>query len=247
MDFDKIPYAKAQKAACDSVWQAPASLSCKACEKLSSGVRAPMPEAIKLLAFGPAMSSAEYSDSSIEAMTARLVAASALFKAASEEKVIIVGQRCERSTHAFLDGAPRVKLVEPFGQRPIVAAEFADDKLTLSPVDMDWICLASVAAKPELWAQPDDWRHAENVCYFNLEVDRASLPKWIGEILRTKARHTATKRDLIIRSAAAIGPAPHGLPVNEEHDRIIEKARELSGNKKFEADPKTIRNALRSR
>ena len=246
MDFDKIPYVKAQKAAHGCQWQPPASLSREACKKLSGGVRAPMPEVIKLLAFGPAMSSAEYSDSSIEAMTARLIAAHALFRAASEGKVIIFGQRCERRTQAFLDGVPRVKLVEPFGQRQIPAAEFAGEKLTLSPVDMDWICLASVAAKPELWAQPDDWRYAGNVRYFKVEVG-ASLSKWIGEVLRTKARYKTTKRDLIIRSADAIGPAAlDGLQVQERDRRIEDKACELTG-KKITFSPKTIRTALRDR
>lgn len=245
MDFDKFPYVKAQKAAHGREWQAPAALSCEACKNLSGGARAPMPEVINLLAFGPAMASTEYSNSSIEAMTARLVAAQALFRAASEGKALLYGQHCERVTKAFM-GPPMVRCLAPFGQRPIVAAEFADDKLTLSPVNMSWICLASVAAKPELWAQPDDWRHAENVCYFNLEVDRASLSKWIGEVLRTKARYTATKRELILKSAAELGHV-HGRLVKDERNLIIDKARELSGNKKFTADPTTIRNALRRR
>ena len=247
MDFDKFPYVKAQKAAHDCTWQAPTALSCEACKKLSGGARAPMPDAINLLAFGPAMASGKYSASDTEAMTVRLIAASALFKAASEEKVIIFGQRCERWTQAFLDGAPRVKLVEPFGQRQIPAAEFVGDGLTLSPVNMDWLCLAEIAAKPELWAQPDDWRYAGNVRYFNVEVDRSSLSKWIGEILRTKARYTATKRDLVIRSADAIGPAAlDGLQVQERNTLIEKKACELTG-KKTTFSPKTINTALRNR
>jgi hypothetical protein len=244
VDFDKIPYVIAQKAAHGCKWQAPAGLSCEACAKLSGDVRAPMPEVINLMAFGSTMSSPEYSDSSIEAMTARLIAAQALFRAASEGKVLEYGQRCERVTKAFM-GPSMVQCLAPFGQRPIAAAEFADDKLTLSPINMNWICLASVAAKPELWAQPDDWRHAENVCYFDLEVDRASLSKWIGEVLRTKARYKTTKQDLIIKSADAIGRAAlDGLQVQDRDTLIENKASELTG-KKVTFSPKTIRKALR--
>lgn len=247
MDFDKIPYVIAQKAAHDRPWPPPASLSCEACKRLSGGGRVPMPEVIKLMAFGPAMSPAEYSDSSVEAMTTSLVAAYALFRAAGERKVSISGERCERSTHAFLDGLPRVRLIEPFGKRPIPAAEFAGDGLTLSPVNMNWICLASVAAKPELWAWPDGWRHAGNACYFNVEIDRASLSKWIGEETQTRARYRSAKRELILKSADELGPVLDGLSVQERDDRILKKAVELSGGKRFTADAKTIREALRVR
>jgi hypothetical protein len=247
MDFDEFPYVKAQKAAHGCKWQAPAALSCEACKKLSGGARAPMPDVINLLAFGPAMASEKYSASDTEVMTAHLIAASALFKAASEEKVIIFGQRCERWTQAFLDGAPRVKLVEPFGQRQIPAAEFAGEKLTLSPVNMDWLCLAEIAAKPELWAQPDDWQYADNVRYFKVGADLVSLSKWIGEVLRTKARYTATKRALIIRSADEIGPAAlDGLQVKERNTLIEKKACALTG-KNITFSPKTINTALRDR
>jgi hypothetical protein len=51
MDFDKFPYVKAQKAAHGCQWRPPAKLSCEAYKKLSSGVMAPMPEVIKLMAF----------------------------------------------------------------------------------------------------------------------------------------------------------------------------------------------------
>jgi hypothetical protein len=179
-------------------------------------------------------------------MTARLVAAQALFGAASKGKVLVYGQHCERLTEPFM-GPAMVQCLAPFGQRQIVAAEFADGKLTLSPVNMNWICLASVAAKPELWAQPDDWQYPDSVCYFNIEVDCASLSKWVGEVLRTKARYTATKRELILKSVDELGPVPDGLLVQERNSRIIEKARELSGNKRFTADEKTIRDALKLR
>jgi hypothetical protein len=246
MDYDKIPYVAARKAAESREWEAPSGLTVDCLKNLSGGARVPLGEVIYLLAFGPSMSSAEYSDSSIEAMTARLVAAEALFRAASNGKVLVYGQHCQRLTEPFM-GSAMVQCVAPFGQRQIAAAEFADDKLTLSPVKMDWICLATVAAKPELWAQPDDWRFSCNVCYFNIEVDRAFLSKWIGDKLRTKARYTAAKRELILKSVDELGPVPDGLLVQEQNSRIIEKARELSGNNKFTADPKTIRNALRSR
>jgi hypothetical protein len=144
-------------------------------------------------------------------------------------------------------GPPMIQCLAPFGQRQIATAEFADDKLTLSPVNMDWICLTAVAAKPELWAQPDGWRFSGSACYFNIEVDRAFLSKWIGGKLRMRARYTAAKRELILKSVDELGPVPDGLSVQERNSWIIEKARELSGNKKFTADPKTIRAALRSR
>jgi hypothetical protein len=224
MDYDKIPYVAARKAAEGLNWHAPPGLTTDWLKDLSGGARPPLGEVIGMLAFGSTMSPDGLSDT--EALAKRIIAAAGLFRAAGDGKIEIFGVRAE-VWPGFL-GTVGLRALAPPGR--IDRAEFENGKLTLSPKNWDWLCLTEIASNPASWT---DKQRIGAVRYCKVSVDAASLRKWIAELSRTKARYEKPKTELALAALNSLWAEkiPPGMPRGAIYGAINDEASKIVGRK----------------
>jgi hypothetical protein len=224
MDYDKIPYVAARKAAEGLNWHAPPGLTTDWLKDLSRGERPPLGEVIGMLAFGRTISPDGLSNT--DALAKRIIAAEALFRATSDGKIEIFGIRAE-VWPGFL-GTVALRGLAPLGR--IDRAEFENGKLTLSPINPDWLCLTDIASNPASWTTE---RRIDAVRYYGVSTDAASLRKWIAELSCMKARYEKPKTELALAALNKRWPEkiPAGMPRGAIYGAINDEASKIVGRK----------------
>jgi hypothetical protein len=233
MDYDKIPYVAARKAAEGLNWHAPSGLTADWLKDLSGGARPPLGEVIGMLAFGRTMSPDGLSDT--DALAKLIIAAAGLFRATGDGKIEIFGVRAE--VWPGLIGTVGLRGLAPLGR--IDRAEFEDGKLTLSPINWGWLCLTDIASNPAAWTTE---RHIDAVRYYGVSIDATSLRKWIAELSRTKARYEKPKTELALAALNRRWPEkiPPGMPRGTIYGAINDEASKIVG-RKIEIDRKVLK------
>jgi hypothetical protein len=170
--WPELPCFAAWKQAKAREWRLPQKLSPESLKSISHGKYLPLDEVVKLLAFGPDLLPVGLDAHTV--LVARLNAGLALFSAAGDGKVELLGYAVYRvpSNNRLAQVGTTLSKIEP--------APLREMTLVIDGA-ADWI-------GPQQFANeyPEHGHARESVAFAGVVIDRDSLSRWLAEVLPTQ-------------------------------------------------------------